>query len=103
VSFSLHVDGILHFLHRRETLWPELDNLLRDEDDVDTASTPYMATISKYRVVIHDSSVTRSDNEYNSTANGHTSYDIHHPCRYSIVLCLHFKYWLYQDIPVVSL
>uniref|UniRef100_A0A7C8ZN92 NADPH--cytochrome P450 reductase n=1 Tax=Opuntia streptacantha TaxID=393608 RepID=A0A7C8ZN92_OPUST len=70
----------------RETLWPELDNLLRDEDDVDTASTPYMATISKYRVVIHDSSVTRSDNEYNSTANGHTSYDIHHPCRANVAV-----------------
>lgn len=77
----------------RETLWPELDNLLRDEDDVDTASTPYTAAISKYRVVIHDSSVISSDNEYNSTANGHASYDIHHPCRYSS--CFFIGAWSY--------
>lgn len=70
----------------RELLWPELDKLLRDADDTNTVSTPYTAAISEYRLVIHDSAVTNSENKYNNMANGSGSYDIHHPCRVNVAV-----------------
>ncbi|KAJ7958912.1 NADPH--cytochrome P450 reductase [Quillaja saponaria] len=70
----------------RELLWPELDQLLRDEDDANTISTPYTASIPQYRVVIHDSTVTSChDNHFNMT-NGNASFDIHHPCRVNVAV-----------------
>lgn len=69
---------------RRENVWPELDNLLRDEDDT-TVSTTYTAAIPEYRVVFPDKSdslISEANGHANGYANGNTVYDAQHPCRY---------------------
>lgn len=65
------------FFFRKELVWPELDLLLRDEDDK-TAATPYTAAIPEYRVVFHD-----KPSEDHSQTNGHAVHDAQHPCRYN--------------------
>ncbi|KAK6940256.1 Flavodoxin/nitric oxide synthase [Dillenia turbinata] len=70
----------------REQLWPELDTILRDEDDVHTVSTPYTAAIPEYRVVIYDPTVTASNEKFSSMTNGNASFDIHHPCRANVAV-----------------
>jgi hypothetical protein len=69
---------------RKELVWPELDQLLRDEDDV-AVSTPYTAAIPEYRVVFHDAADAAQDKSW-ANANGHALFDAQHPCRYCIVL-----------------
>lgn len=73
--------------YRKEQLWPELDLILRGEDDGNSVSTPYTAAIPEYRVVIHGRSNGDAsyDNNHECVANGDASYDVHHPCRYSIL------------------
>lgn len=70
----------------RELLWPELDQLLRDDDDASGASTPYTAAVPEYRVVLLDSADTSHLERNWSLANGHTVHDIHHPCRSNVAV-----------------
>lgn len=66
---------------RKELVWPELDQLLRDEDDVSGTGTTYTAAIPEYRVVLIDSAEATHLEKSWSLANGCTVHDIQHPCR----------------------
>ncbi|KVI01405.1 FAD-binding, type 1 [Cynara cardunculus var. scolymus] len=67
----------------KELVWPELDQLLRDEDDT-TVSTPYTAAVSEYRVVFHDKPDTSAEDQ--SYTNGHAVHDAQHPCRSNVAV-----------------
>ncbi|KAK4481839.1 hypothetical protein RD792_012750 [Penstemon davidsonii] len=71
----------------RELLWPELDKLLRDEDDA-TVATPYTAAVLEYRVVFHDQADESilENGSANGHANGHAVYDAQHPCRANVAV-----------------
>ncbi|XWS28097.1 hypothetical protein CRYUN_Cryun25bG0036500 [Craigia yunnanensis] len=70
----------------RELVWPELDQLLRDEDDARTVSTPYCAAVLEYRVVFYDPADAPLEDKNWSNANGHTIYDAQHPCRSNVAV-----------------
>ncbi|KAK6127069.1 hypothetical protein DH2020_039193 [Rehmannia glutinosa] len=71
----------------RELVWPELDKLLRNEEEA-TVATPYTAAVLEYRVVFHDQiDGTISENSSaNGHANGNTVYDAQHPCRSNVAV-----------------
>ncbi|PSS36215.1 NADPH--cytochrome P450 reductase [Actinidia chinensis var. chinensis] len=69
----------------RELLWPELDQLLRDEDDT-TVATPYTAAVLEYRVVFHDHTDSSLSDNSLTKANGHTVHDAQHPCRANVAV-----------------
>ncbi|CAA2955987.1 cytochrome P450 reductase [Olea europaea subsp. europaea] len=69
----------------RELVWPELDQLLRDEDDA-TANTPYTAAVPEYRIVYHDCPDVSVLENGKIHANGHSVYDAQHPCRANVAV-----------------
>ncbi|KAK9130148.1 hypothetical protein Sjap_010635 [Stephania japonica] len=70
----------------RELLWPELDLLLRDEDDATSVATPYTAAVPEYRVVFHEPANGLVDGKNVISANGHAVHDIQHPCRANVAV-----------------
>ncbi|ONK66867.1 uncharacterized protein A4U43_C06F12850 [Asparagus officinalis] len=72
--------AVVASLEKKEQLWPELDQLLRDQDDVSGASTTYTAAVPEYKIVFVDSEATSHLEKKRSLANGHAVHDIHHPC-----------------------
>nr|UTS77796.1 cytochrome P450 oxidoreductase 1 [Ginkgo biloba] len=70
----------------REQVWPELDQLLCDDANEPTCSTPYMASVPEYRVVFHEPSVLLYEETYINKRNGQAMYDIHHPCRANVAV-----------------
>ncbi|CAI9761267.1 unnamed protein product [Fraxinus pennsylvanica] len=69
----------------RELVWPELDQLLRDEDDA-TIATPYTAAVLEYRVVFHDKPDASVLENGSIHANGNTVHDAQHPCRANVAV-----------------
>lgn len=67
-------------------LWPELDQLLKDEDDLTSVTAPYTAAISKYWVVFYD--LVDAPLEYESwgNANGHVVHYAQHPCWFNVAI-----------------
>ncbi|CAM6108691.1 unnamed protein product [Calypogeia fissa] len=69
----------------RELLWPELDVLLRDEEDLGAAVT-YTAAIPEYRVVIHEPGTRVYEESYVAKRNGHSIVDALHPVRSNVAV-----------------
>ncbi|KAK4797718.1 hypothetical protein SAY86_030044 [Trapa natans] len=67
----------------RELVWPELDQLLQDEDGT-TVSTPYTAAILEYRVVFCNPSDVPVEEKH--LANGHAVIDAQHPFRSNVAI-----------------
>ncbi|CAH1426717.1 unnamed protein product [Lactuca virosa] len=65
----------------KELVWPELDQILRDEDD-STVATPYTAAVLEYRVVYHEKIDSYSEDLTHT--NGHSIHDAQHPCRSNV-------------------
>ncbi|XP_071737126.1 NADPH--cytochrome P450 reductase 1 [Rutidosis leptorrhynchoides] len=66
----------------KELVWPELDQLLRDEDDTGVA-TPYTAAVAEYRVVHGKPDMFSEDH---IQTNGHAVHDAQHPCRSNVAV-----------------
>uniref|UniRef100_A0A0C9S9H9 NADPH--cytochrome P450 reductase n=1 Tax=Wollemia nobilis TaxID=56998 RepID=A0A0C9S9H9_9CONI len=69
----------------KEQLWPELDSLLIGEDDEPLSTTPYMAVIPEYHLVIHDKD-TVVEKSYVAKTNGEALHDVHNPYRATVAL-----------------
>ncbi|KAE9602425.1 putative NADPH--hemoprotein reductase [Lupinus albus] len=69
----------------KEELWPQLDQLLRDQDDK-TVSTPYTAAVLEYRVVVHDPLDAAVEEKSWHNVNGHATVDAQHPVRSNVAV-----------------
>uniref|UniRef100_A0ACD6A3Q5 Uncharacterized protein n=1 Tax=Avena sativa TaxID=4498 RepID=A0ACD6A3Q5_AVESA len=69
----------------KESLWPELDRLLRDENDVSTGTT-YTAAIPEYQVEFVKPEETSLLDRNFSLTNGHSVHDAQHPCRANVAV-----------------
>ncbi|CAL0325568.1 unnamed protein product [Lupinus luteus] len=69
----------------KEELWPQLDQVLRDEDDK-TVATPYTAAVLEYRVVIHDLLDAAVEEKKLHNVNGHATVDAQHPVRSNVAV-----------------
>ncbi|KAL2893099.1 NADPH--cytochrome P450 reductase [Bienertia sinuspersici] len=69
----------------RESLWPELDKILRDPD-AEPPRPPSPVAIPEYRVVVHGSADSTFKNPNYIVPNGNASFDIHHPCRANVAM-----------------
>jgi NADPH-ferrihemoprotein reductase len=65
-----------------------LDKLLLEQDDSSAAPTSYTAAIPEYRVVFVKPEDAVNINKSFSLSNGHSVYDIQHPCKYGPVSLL---------------
>ncbi len=63
-------------------MWPELDGLLRDEEDGPAAALPYKVAVPEYRVVMWESGIKLWEDTYAPKLNGQAIYDVNHPCRW---------------------
>jgi NADPH-ferrihemoprotein reductase len=70
----------------KELVWPELDQLLRDDDDTTGASTPYTAAIPEYRIIFIDKSDLVFEDKSWTLANGNGVIDAQHPCRSNVAV-----------------
>ncbi|XP_044984479.1 NADPH--cytochrome P450 reductase 3-like [Hordeum vulgare subsp. vulgare] len=70
----------------KELLWPELDKLLRVEDNSSAAQSPYTAAIPQYRIVLTKPEDATHINKSFSLSNGHVVYDSQHPCRANVAV-----------------
>ncbi|KAL8096149.1 NADPH--cytochrome P450 reductase 2-like [Apium graveolens] len=70
----------------RESVWPELDQLLLDEESM-AAATPYTAAVLEYRVQFYNQTDTSSPLVRSmSKLNGHAVHDAQHPCRANVAV-----------------
>ncbi|KAG0482427.1 hypothetical protein HPP92_010511 [Vanilla planifolia] len=69
----------------KEQLWPELDKLLWDEEDLATGGT-YTVAVPEYRVVFIDPADASPKERTWNLANGSSVYDISHPCRVNVAV-----------------
>ncbi|XP_020576031.1 NADPH--cytochrome P450 reductase-like [Phalaenopsis equestris] len=68
----------------KEQLWPELDQLLRDEDDISGGT--YTVVVPEYRVIFIDRAEQSHTEKGWNLANGSAIYDINHPCRANVAV-----------------
>jgi hypothetical protein len=78
--FELEVELCCVLIFRKETLWPELDRLLGDGNDISTGTT-YTAAIPEYRVEFMGPEEAAHLERNSSLANGHAVHDAQHPCQ----------------------